>query len=149
MNEYVNPKQAISLIYDNFFKVYHCPNCFRRADKLKDEWWNHSKPELNEYHCDCKRLRFFPKSNHFIHDKLIAFHLNDDYQWIFYNVNSGLNQNVIQYNHHFDIIPNTADVCAGALLNIKPIIELDYIPSAIFKPLSQMEQAINTMITFQ
>ena len=73
----------------------------------------------------------------------MVFHVKDDLQWIAYytySIKDSLKFRVVEGAVRFDV---------QELVNKKPSLEYTKIPDFVFKPLDQMEQNIQTLITFQ
>jgi len=137
----IDPGKAFSMIQECFFDFYLCPDCqtspkepsLPEEKKLKYSW------------CQCFKLRRY-KSDSFYsvsYKEAMVFHVKDDLQWIAYytySIKDSLKFRVVEGAVRFDV---------QELVNKKPSLEYTKIPDFVFKPLDQMEQNIQTLITFQ
>jgi hypothetical protein len=146
-----NLQEALKLIQEDFFNFYRCPECQKEATNGNIQQ-NRINKEINiPFHgCDCLRLRLYnhgqtDRGQTSLYKKALILHVTDTIQWIAFNTYGFKSDG----NICFKVVEGADRFAVEQLIIHKGTLMYDYIPSFVFKPLIQMTNAMETLITFQ
>lgn len=136
----IDPQQAMNMIQECFFDFYLCPEC-QTGPKTKKQQENRIDTEIKiDFHgCQCLKLRLY--KHHYNKDAMV-FHVKDEIQWVAWTESF---PNKIR----FKVVEGATRFAVEQIILHNSTLEYDHIPSFVFKPLNQMIQNIQTLVTFQ
>jgi len=146
----INLQEALKLIQEDFFKFYLCPECNKPAATGNIQQNLINKDITIPFHgCDCLRLRLYhhgqtDKGQTSLYQKALILSVSDSIQWIAFYTYSCEPKSL-----YFKVVEGANQFAVEQLIIHKGTLSYTHIPSFAFKPLNQMINKIETLITFQ